>query len=47
MSLVPFWGLKVVVVLEGQKALRFHQKDHHLCFEDEWKSWNGMRVRNN
>jgi len=23
----------------GQKALGFHQKDLHLCSEDEWKSW--------
>ncbi len=38
MSSLPFWALKVVVVLlsmEGQKALRFHQKYLNLCSEDE------------
>jgi len=41
MSLLPLWGLKMVdsLPMEGQKALWFHQKDLHLCPEDEWKSY--------
>uniref|UniRef100_A0A8C2E5G3 CBM21 domain-containing protein n=1 Tax=Cyprinus carpio TaxID=7962 RepID=A0A8C2E5G3_CYPCA len=41
MSLLPFWALNMVVTLlsmEGQKALRFHQKYLNLCFEDERRS---------
>jgi len=26
--------------MERQKALRIHQKDLHLCSEDEWKSYS-------
>ncbi len=42
MSLLPFWDLYVVVVLlsmQGQKALRFHQKHLNLCSKDEWGSY--------
>ncbi len=42
MSLLPFWALNVVVVvlsMEGQKALRFHQKYLNLCSEDEQRSY--------
>jgi len=38
MSLLPFWSLKVVMMLvskEGQKALIFHQKYFNLCSEDD------------
>ncbi len=41
MFLLPFWALNVSVALlsmEGQKALRFHQKYLHLCSEDERRS---------
>ncbi len=50
MFLLPFWALNVSVALlsmQGQKALRFHQKHLHLCSEDEWTSygfWNDKRV---
>ncbi len=39
-SLLPFWALNVSVVLlsvQGQKALRFHQKYLNLFSKDEWK----------
>jgi len=42
-SLWTFWRVKVVVKymsLGGQKALRFNQKDLHLCSEDEWKYYS-------
>ncbi len=42
MSLLPFWALNVSVVLlsmEDQKALGFHQKYLNLCSEDEWRSY--------
>ncbi len=42
MSLLPFWVLNVSVALlsmEGQKALRFHQKYLNLCSEDEQRSY--------
>ncbi len=42
MSLLPFWALTVVVLLllrQGQKALRFHQKYIHLCSKGEWRSY--------
>jgi len=33
--------------MERQKALRFHQKDLHLCSEDEvLRVWNDVRVIN-
>ncbi len=38
MFLLPFWALKVAAALlsmQGQKALRFHQKYLNLCVEDE------------
>ncbi len=38
MSLLPFWGLNVVVPLlsmQGQKVLRFHQKYLNLCYKDK------------
>ncbi len=37
MPLLPFWALSVVVVLlsmEDQRALGFHQKYLHLCSDD-------------
>ncbi len=40
MSSLPFWALKVSVVLlsmEGQRALGFNQKYLNLCLEDEWR----------
>jgi len=40
--LQSFYFHKVSLVLlsmEGPKALRFHQKDLHLCSEDEQKSY--------
>ncbi len=40
-TLLPFWALSVTVLLlsmQGQKALRFHQKYLNLCFEDERRS---------
>ncbi len=43
MSLFPFWVLNVVVVLlsmEGQKALGFHQKYLNLCSKDERWSYS-------
>ncbi len=46
MSLLPFWALNMSVALlstEGQRALGFHQKDLHLCFEEEWRSY-GFRT---
>ncbi len=50
MSLLPFWALKVVVALlsmQGQKALRFHQKCLNLCSEDERRSYRfDMKVSN-
>ncbi len=42
MSLLPFWALNVSVALlslEGQRALRFHQKYLNLCFKDEPRSY--------
>ncbi len=42
MSLLPFWALNMVVVLlsmQGQKALGFHQNYLNLCFRDEWRSY--------
>ncbi len=42
MSLPPFCALNVLVVLlsmQGQKVLRFHQKYLNLCFEDERRSY--------
>ncbi len=42
MSLLPFWVLNVSVALlsmQGQKALRFHQKYLNLCSEDERRSY--------
>ncbi len=46
MSLLPFWALNISVALlstEGQRALGFHQKDLHLCSEEEWRSY-GFRT---
>ncbi len=46
MSLLPFWALNMSVALlstEGQRALGFHQKDLHLCSEEEWRSY-GFRT---
>ncbi len=40
--LLPFWALNVSVALlsmQGQKALRFHQKYLNLCSEDEQRSY--------
>ncbi len=48
MSLLPIWALKVVVVLlsmQGQKALGFHQKYLHLSSEDEKRVLQVGRVR--
>ncbi len=42
MSLLPFWALNMVVVLlsmQGQKALGFHQKYLNLCSDDEWRCY--------
>ncbi len=42
MSLLLFWALNVVVHLlsmQGQKALRFHQKYLNLCSKDERRSY--------
>ncbi len=42
MSSQPFWALNVSVVLlsmQGQKALGFHQKYPNLCYEDEQRSY--------
>ncbi len=42
MSLLPFLALNVSVALlsmQGQKALRFHQKYLNLCSEDEQRSY--------
>jgi len=33
--------------MEGQKALRFHQKDLHLCSEDEQKSYRSSSLLKN
>ncbi len=44
--LLPFWALNESVVLlsmQGQKALRFHQKYLNLCSEDERRSF-GFRT---
>ncbi len=41
-SLLPFWALNVVVVLQSmrvQTALGFHQKYLNLCSEDEQRSY--------
>ncbi len=41
-SLLRFWALIVIISLlsmEGQRALRFHQKYLHLCSEDERRSY--------
>ncbi len=41
MSLLPFWALNMSVALmsmQGQKALRFHQKYLNLCSKDERRS---------
>ncbi len=41
-SLLSFWALIVSVVLlsmQGQKALKFHQKYLNLCSKDEWRSY--------
>ncbi len=52
MSLLPFWALNVSVVLlsmEGQNAVGFHQKYLNLCSKEEIRSlqvWNDMRVSN-
>jgi len=57
-SILPFWALNVVVLLlsmQDQKALGFHQKYLKLCSEDKRRSywfgkvllvWNDMRVSN-
>ncbi len=37
--LLCFWALNVVVPLEGQRALGFHQKYLNLCSEDEQRSY--------
>ncbi len=42
MSLLPFWALNMSVALrsmQGQKALRFHQKYLYLCYEDKRRSY--------
>ncbi len=42
MSLLPFWALNVSVVflsMQGQKALRFHQKYVNLMNEEELRSY--------
>ncbi len=42
MSLLPFLSLNVSIALlsmQGQKALRFHQKYLNLCSEDEQRSY--------
>ncbi len=51
-SLLPFWALNIVVTLllmEGQRALKFPQKYLNFCSEDEQglvlQVWNDMRVR--
>ncbi len=49
MSLLPFWALRVVVALlsmEGQKALRFHQKFVFQRWTKPLQVWNDMRVSN-
>ncbi len=53
MSLLPFWALNIVVALllmEGQRALRFPQKYLNFCSEDEQglvlQVWNDTRVSN-
>ncbi len=46
MSIVLFWALIMVVPLlsmEGQKALRFHQKYLNLCSEDECEGLMGLQ----
>ncbi len=43
MSLLPFWALNVSVVLlsmQGQKALRCHQKYLNLYSENEQRSYD-------
>ncbi len=45
----PFWVLNVSVLLlsmQGQKALGFHQKYFNLFSEDERRVWNDKRVSN-
>ncbi len=37
MTLQPFWALNVVIPMQGQKALGFHQKYFNLCSKDERK----------
>ncbi len=42
MSLLPFCALKMVVAwlsMQGQRAVRFHQKYLNLCSEDERRSY--------
>ncbi len=42
MSLLPFWALNMSVQLlsiQGQKALRFHEKYLNLCSKDEQRSY--------
>ncbi len=42
MSLLLFWALNFSVVLlsmQSQKSLWFHQKYLNLCSEDEWRSY--------
>ncbi len=43
MSLLSFWALIVLgslLSMDGQRALRIHQKYLNLCSEDEWKSYS-------
>jgi len=48
--MMSFSGLKVLVAwiaMERQKALRFYQKDLHLCSDDERLSYGyDVRVSN-
>ncbi len=47
-ALLPFWALNTVVALlsmQGQKALRFHQKYLNLCSEDEQISYVFITTR--
>ncbi len=42
MSLLPFCALNMVVAwlsMQGQRAVRFHQKYLNLCSEDERRSY--------
>ncbi len=41
-----YWNISVVLLsMQGQTALRFHQKYLNLCFEDEWRSYRFETTR--